>query len=181
MDYLKVEDYIEVTYRYLDFHEGLAAVKDGEGLYGYIDKTGKEVIACKSKYVRNYVRNFHEDLAVVQDERGQYGYIDRTGKEVFACKYEYAKDFHEGLASVKTTNGIFYYINNTNDIMIEFSVYVSTIDIGITRVIVKSKSKEGLARKKLAIIEEIKKDLISNINEIKNTVKREMKSYKKTL
>ena len=32
------------------FHEGLACVKDANGKWGYIDKTGKLVIPCKWEY-----------------------------------------------------------------------------------------------------------------------------------
>lgn len=53
--------------------------------YGFIDKTGKEVVPLK--YDR--VNNFDEDLglAVVQLD-GKYGVIDKSGKEIISPQYE---------------------------------------------------------------------------------------------
>ena len=59
-----------------DFSEGLATVKLNDK-YGYIDKTGREVIPCKY----DDAWNFSEGFAKVA-LNGKYGYIDETGKEV---------------------------------------------------------------------------------------------------
>ena len=53
-----------------DFSEGLATVKLNDK-YGYIDKTGKEIIPCKY----NDAWNFSEGFAKVA-LNGKYGYID---------------------------------------------------------------------------------------------------------
>lgn len=76
------------------FHEGLACVEK-DGKYGFIDKSGKEVIPC----IYDYASDFHEGLAKV-GEINNYGYIDMTGNEVVPCKYFDSSDFHEGLAWV---------------------------------------------------------------------------------
>ena len=84
------------------FREGLAKVGIGpynDRKYGYIDKTGKEVVPCKY----DAVGNFHEGLAWVRIgsyNEGKYGYIDKTGKVVIPLKYNEADDFSEGLARV---------------------------------------------------------------------------------
>jgi len=78
-----------------DFHEGLAAIKR-DGKWGFIDKTGKVVIAPQY----DYVRQFSEGLAAVQKD-GKFGVIDKTGKEVIASQYDNAYFFSEGLAMVK--------------------------------------------------------------------------------
>jgi hypothetical protein len=58
-----------------DFSEDLAAVERA-GKWGYIDKTGKEVVPC----VYDDAYAFHEGLAQVK-QAGKWGYIDTTGKE----------------------------------------------------------------------------------------------------
>ena len=63
--------------------------------YGYIDKTGKEVIPCKY----NYLGGFYEGLAYV-DLDDKWGFIDKSGKEVIPCRYDDAGNFSEGLARV---------------------------------------------------------------------------------
>ncbi len=95
-----------------DFFEGLAAVKinvkcafkDDCGLpavkfidkWGFIDKTGNEVIPCKF----NRVYRFSEGLARVKLNR-KYGFINKSGKEIIPLKYDDATDFNDGLAGVK--------------------------------------------------------------------------------
>ena len=78
----------------LGFKEGLNAVcKDN--LWGFVDKTGKEVISCKY----SKVNNFKEGLAAVC-KNDLWGFVDKTGKEVITCKYNKVNDFKEGLALV---------------------------------------------------------------------------------
>jgi hypothetical protein len=89
-----------------DFSEGLARVKLN-GKWGYIDKTGKEVIPLKY----DHAGNFYEGLADVK-LNDKWGYIDKTGKEVIPLKYDDAGNFDEGLAYVKM-NGKYGYIDKT--------------------------------------------------------------------
>lgn len=65
------------------FCDGLARVEGENGEYGYIDKTGKEVISC----IYKYADNFRDGLAgIVQD--GKHGYIDKTGRLIVPCIYD---------------------------------------------------------------------------------------------
>lgn len=68
---------------YPKFVEGMASVKL-KGKYGYIDKTGTEIVVPKYSYAGYFI----EGLASVGLD-GRYGYIDKTGKEVVPLKYEY--------------------------------------------------------------------------------------------
>ena len=100
------------------FHEEFAIVrKNGllreNGLYGYIDKTGKEIIPCKYKEENS----FSEGLAVVRKD-SLYGYIDKTGKEKISCQYVYAYSFSEGLALV-SKDGFYGYIDKTGEEIIK--------------------------------------------------------------
>ena len=89
-----------------DLNEGLVQVIL-KGKYGFIDKTGKEIIPCKY----NNANNFKEGLAAV-NLNGKWGYIDKTGREICPCKYDWAYDFFKGLAKVKLNNK-YGYIDTT--------------------------------------------------------------------
>ena len=65
-------------------------------LFGFVDKSGHEVIPCKY----DYTNCFSEGLALVV-LNDKYGFIDKNGREVIPCKYEYAEDFNKGLAFVE--------------------------------------------------------------------------------
>ena len=80
------------------FKGGLAKVKLNDK-WGFIDKTGREVIPCKY----DWVGNFNEGLAAVELNE-KYGYIDKTARELIPCKYDEAYSFSEGLAVVKLNN-----------------------------------------------------------------------------
>ena len=91
-----------------EYYEGLAMVRLDKK-YGFIDKTGKEVIPIKY----DDVEEFSENLAKVK-LNGKYGFIDRIGKEVIAIKYDAAMKFSEGLAFVGL-NGKWFYINRKGE------------------------------------------------------------------
>ena len=77
-----------------EYYEGLAMVRLDKK-YGFIDKTGKEVIPIKY----DNAWGFSEGLANVR-LNNKWGFIDKTGKEVIPIKYNYADRFSEGLALV---------------------------------------------------------------------------------
>ena len=74
-----------------DFSEGLARVKLNNK-WGFIDKTGKEVIPL----IYDEVRDFSEGLACVK-LNSKYGFIDGKGKEVVPFMYDYARSFFKDL------------------------------------------------------------------------------------
>jgi hypothetical protein len=111
------------------FSEGFALVKKGK-LWGFVDKTGKEVITPKYADAWSFSNDlarikkgklwgfidkigkevitpqyddtgsFSEELAWVKNE-GKYSFIDKLGKVVITLQYNEAASFHEGLAGVK--------------------------------------------------------------------------------
>ena len=109
-------------YEYLGpFRDNLALVQSKENWkYGYIDKTGKEVISTKY----DNASHFGEGLAAVK-KNGKWGYIDKTGKEVISTsvKYDYAHNFSEGLAAIEK-NGKWGYIDKTGKVIIPFQYNV---------------------------------------------------------
>ena len=90
------------------FEEGLAGVKLN-GKWGFIDKTGKEVIPFKY----DFACAFSGGLAKVR-LNGKWGFIDETGREICPCKYAAADIFSEGLAQVEL-NGKVGYIDTTGE------------------------------------------------------------------
>ena len=66
--------------------------------YGYIDRTGKEVIPLSSEY--RIMIHFSEGMAMVSDG-DKWGYIDTTGELVVPLKYDSAGIFQGGMAWVE--------------------------------------------------------------------------------
>ena len=94
------------------FREGLAAVSktvDNWLKYGFIDKTGKEVIPFK--YRTAY--SFSEGLAPVSEDDKTFGYIDKSEKVVIPFKFKKAYPFENGKARVQDENGNWRKIDKT--------------------------------------------------------------------
>lgn len=109
-----------------DFHEGLAAVKpEGQGMWGYIDHSGRFVI--KPQYV--FADDFSEGLAGVVVNR-KYGFINKSGEMVIPPRFELRRGgrhgeliissgrFSEGLACVRVGE-LHGYINRKGDFVIQ--------------------------------------------------------------
>jgi len=113
----KGNEVIALTDKYYgtSFHDGLAAVGNNDGKYGFIDKKGELVIPMRFDVEEDGVTSeFHEGYAVAC-KNGKYGYIDKSGKEVIPCKYDEANDFNDGMALVavkdKDNGYLFGYID----------------------------------------------------------------------
>lgn len=79
------------------FHEGLAAVCDENGGFGFIDKTGKLVIPC---IYESFSGSFSEDGVCAIQKDGKWGYIDRDNNVVIPLEYDDAYGAGDGLAAV---------------------------------------------------------------------------------
>ncbi len=91
---LPMPEGVECTDRSL-ISEGLIAVRDAAGRFGYADTMGSLVIPPKFLSARG----FREGLAAVQVTEQEYGYIDRAGR-VILRGFSVALDFRDGLAKV---------------------------------------------------------------------------------
>ncbi|MBR0129171.1 MAG: WG repeat-containing protein, partial [Neisseriaceae bacterium] len=87
----KMKNYDEVS----SFYSGLAAVKK-DGKWGFIDKTGKEIVALQY----DDACDFNQELAAVQKD-GKWGFVDKTGKERTAMIYETIWPLHQGYFAVQ--------------------------------------------------------------------------------
>lgn len=100
------------------FSEGLAAVQNQAGKWGFISLDGREVIACQY----SHVWDFKEGLAGV-GQNGKCGYINQQGEEVIPLQYDYIDaseylddiSFYEGIATVGTWSQGYFYIDSTGE------------------------------------------------------------------
>lgn len=76
------------------FSEGFAQVK-ANGLWGYINQSGKQVVPCRYKDCGP----FHGGLAYACQNKS-YGYIDTNGTMAIPASYAKARSFYHGLALV---------------------------------------------------------------------------------
>jgi hypothetical protein len=100
-----------------DFNHGLAQ-KFAHGKLGFIDPTGKTVIAPQFTYAPGLP--FQDGLAAIFVGEGKdqnAGFIDPKGRWVIPAQYEDALHFCDGLAPVKV-NGRWGYIDVSNKMVI---------------------------------------------------------------
>lgn len=86
----------EEYYQIYAFVDGFAKTEK-DGMYGFIDKTGKEVVSCKYSNIDDFKNGF----AIVNDDDYKCGIIDSNGNEIVPCgTYDHIGDFENGLARV---------------------------------------------------------------------------------
>ena len=76
-------------------------MRDYNDKWGFLNKSGNEVIPCQW----NMVGWFSEGLAEVRDTNGLWGYINKKGELVIPCQWQYATWFAFGKAVVFDDNG----------------------------------------------------------------------------
>jgi hypothetical protein len=91
--YIDINQEVKIPFQYDfagKFSAGLARVKKKEK-FGFIDKTGKEIISCQF----GNVSDFKDEVAAAQNEEGKYGLIDKKGVFIIMPTYNNIT-FHEG-------------------------------------------------------------------------------------
>ena len=71
------------VYQFDVHHQNWAKVKTVANTYGFIDKTGKEVV--QAIYTKIYFFEIQKDgkkYAMIKNVAGAFGYIDENGKEI---------------------------------------------------------------------------------------------------
>lgn len=71
------------------FSEGLAAVVEPDGKMGFIDHTGKYVIAPELDYFDSHDYVFKHDVCCIADRDGKQGLLSRDGKWVLPQEYSW--------------------------------------------------------------------------------------------
>lgn len=77
------------------FQDGYAAVMADDGKWGFINKSGREVIP----FIYEEATSFSEGIAGVKVDN-KWGYINKKGETIISYKYEKCTLFSEGIASV---------------------------------------------------------------------------------
>ena len=127
------------------FSEGLAPIKkswSNPALTGYIDKSGKVVIAEQFEDAEA----FSEGLAAVQDAETQlWGYINQSGTLIVPYQYTTAGDFSEGLAPVALPDGNGGYIDTKGNFVLPFEGVTVIPDLNLTTPFYGNMFHDGLA------------------------------------
>ena len=84
-----------------NFSNGMAVVVNQDGLYGYIDSTGKEVIPCQFESAGDFGEN---DLASVK-LNGKCGLIKKDGSFYIEPNYDRIESFSSGYSVVYLNKG----------------------------------------------------------------------------
>ncbi len=84
-----------------DFYNGMAVVINQDGLYGYIDTTGKEVIPCQFEGAEEFGEY---DLAMVRIN-GKCGLVRKDGSFYTEPLYDYIWPFSSGYSAVYLHKG----------------------------------------------------------------------------
>ena len=122
------------------YGQELEPKRGSNGKYGFVDKTGKEVIPFKYEWAVF----FSEGLASVKFD-GKYGFIDKTGREVVPFKYDLTLPFSEGLAYVKL-NGKYGLIDKSGKEIIPCK-YDNILPFSEDLAVVKFNGKHGFIDK----------------------------------
>ncbi len=97
------------------FSEGLAAVCNPKGEWGYVDVKGNEVIPCSFENAFS----FHEGLAIVEENRKRF-FVNKNGQDVFPMLFDDVDGhFNNGIAIVKL-KGKFGAIDTSGNIVLPF-------------------------------------------------------------
>ncbi len=91
----------------------IAGATDVHQKVGYVDKTGKEVIALQFE---DMMQSFNEGYAIAM-QKGKVGFIDKTGKWVILPQFDKARQFSHGFAKVTVGSNSFYIDTKGNKVL----------------------------------------------------------------
>ncbi|MEM1135731.1 MAG: WG repeat-containing protein [Bacteroidota bacterium] len=117
----KIKDSVQQTiektvdYDYIGNKKESMILVEKDGLYGFIDERGEEIISLKFEDAQS----FNEGKAAVK-QKDLWGFIDKTGKFIISPTYEIATSFSEDLAAVRN-KFLWGYIDADNHLMIPCS------------------------------------------------------------
>jgi hypothetical protein len=99
--------------------EGYAKVQDLNGLWGIVDKNGKELVPCKYKGMGSSVCN---QRIAFQGNNGKWGYLNVTnGEEIVQPEYDRARDFSDGFGEVEKNRKVgFVDVNGKVVVPVEY-------------------------------------------------------------
>jgi hypothetical protein len=144
---------IEIPSRYnqvFSFFGGVAQFGVGNpGGYGFIDRTGREIIQPRFGYTNpsHNMPYFHEDLLAATTRNGSSaGFIDISGNIIILFTFEYTRSFSEGMAAVAIWETIEVYECGSRSVIDKWGFINKSGDIIIPTIYdTVSPFKEGLA------------------------------------
>ena len=89
----QAQECVQTSYSYDHadgFVDGLARVQR-DGKWGFIDKSGKEVVPCEWDDIYYFING----LALVE-KNGKYGFINKKNEAIVPIEYDSAIDFADG-------------------------------------------------------------------------------------
>ncbi len=163
-----------------NFYDDVAIVSLDSNITDIISKDGT-VLAFLKNTQYCLISDFSDGLSCVQSSKtGKMGFIDKNGREVIPCIYKFADSFQEGLASVLDENDNRFYIDTEGRVTITIpEVYCSTIEINGIKYNLEAETSEELRKKKLSLLDEIKKDLTEAIDCSIATAKQQIEGEKR--
>ncbi len=96
------------------FHDGLARCRSLDGKYGFLDATGKRVIAP----TLDFADDFENGRAIVSMDN-RYGLIDRNGKYVVPNEYDFFYNLSDGYYQTKTTDGKAGVVDSLGNVILQ--------------------------------------------------------------
>lgn len=100
------------------FQDGIAPVQNHNEKYGYIDRSGKEVIPC---IYNNMFWGFSDGLCAVQNDMEKWGFINKSGELVVDYLYDEVEQYRDGLALCRV-NGEKIYIDKDGNEVFNFEI-----------------------------------------------------------
>lgn len=98
------------------FRSGLAPVKGKNGKWGYVDRSGREVVPC---YLR-MACELHCGLGAVRQQDGKWGYVNAEGKLAIPYAYDDVMAFEEDTKQALVRfNGYWLWLNTNGEIVRE--------------------------------------------------------------
>lgn len=94
----------------------VGSYSNNAALYGFIDRSGKEVIPAEYADAHN----FSNGLAAVKDSSNKWGFVDPDGNIVIKCQYKEVTDFRSnGLAAVQDVYGKWGFVGLDGKVVIK--------------------------------------------------------------
>ena len=116
--------------------DGTFAVQK-EGLWGFIDTNGDEIIAPQyEKY-----KSFSNGIAIVRKNR-KWGYINKLGQNITPLKYWHCHYFYEGIAVAENFDHTSEVIDKSGIVLLKGKPYREIFNLGNGSVLVERK-KQG--------------------------------------
>ena len=108
------------------FKDGIGRIRNEQGLYGYIDESGKYIINPQYLYAYS---TFEEDMSLVQNDDGKWGTINKEGKYIIEPMYVEQFDYsHSDKIKVKSEKG-YYYIDKKGNVLLDLTAYDEVINL----------------------------------------------------